>query len=192
MIIIWRIPVGTLLLIGAVIGVVFLAIFLIFYLPYIIWDAIVTKVPVLGWVLSALIVFVPLAVAVWRFQESKRSSMPVRDVFNGFGLSNILKVDSRGTRREYLVFGLGATLAGVSMGSLLWDVLLPVGILWTLGFTLIAVLAGIRRLHDMNRSGWWLLGLLTFPVNAILPWVLLFWPGTQGANRWPQGPQAVG
>ncbi|MCQ2410949.1 MAG: DUF805 domain-containing protein, partial [Elusimicrobiaceae bacterium] len=74
--------------------------------------------------------------------------------------------------------------------------LLPV---WWLGITL-----SVRRLHDMNLSGWWLLGIIilgiflnlvtmfAFPALAgtvpgigglVLSAVFLSVPGTAGANR---------
>jgi hypothetical protein len=41
----------------------------------------------------------------------------------------------------------------------------------------------IQRLHDVNASGWWCLLFLVPVVNLILSLVLLFAPGTAGANR---------
>ena len=46
-----------------------------------------------------------------------------------------------------------------------------------------ALAVGVRRLHDIDRSGWWL--LISF--IPLIGWlVLLYWnvqPGTPGANR---------
>lgn len=46
----------------------------------------------------------------------------------------------------------------------------------------------VRRLHDINYSGWWYL-LVVVPVVGFLVYlVLLFWRGTKGANRFGQDP----
>jgi uncharacterized membrane protein YhaH (DUF805 family) len=43
------------------------------------------------------------------------------------------------------------------------------------------VVAGIRRLHDMDKSGWYLLLAFIPLVNFFVLLWLLFWPGT---DRW--------
>lgn len=45
----------------------------------------------------------------------------------------------------------------------------------------------IKRLHDMNLSGWWLLLLFIPIVNGIFKMILLFKKGTHGKNRF--GPE---
>ncbi len=58
----------------------------------------------------------------------------------------------------------------------------------SLALLLPSLAVGARRLHDMGRSGWWLLlGLI--PVLGFL--VLLFWfvqPGQAGTNRFGPSP----
>jgi uncharacterized membrane protein YhaH (DUF805 family) len=51
------------------------------------------------------------------------------------------------------------------------------------------VLFGIRRLHDFNASGWWLLLMLVPVVGIILGLVMLFKAGTIGANNF--GPARI-
>jgi uncharacterized membrane protein YhaH (DUF805 family) len=49
------------------------------------------------------------------------------------------------------------------------------------------IAVAVRRLHDIDRSGWWF--LLAFTVIGIL--LLLYWyiqPGTQGMNRYGHDP----
>ncbi len=53
---------------------------------------------------------------------------------------------------------------------------------------LIAIVLGIRRLHDMNLSGWFILLALVPIVNILFSLALLFWPGTPGANRYGPPP----
>ncbi len=41
-------------------------------------------------------------------------------------------------------------------------------------------LSTVRRLHDMDFSGWWFLLICVFPILML---VLCLWPGVQGYNR---------
>lgn len=47
---------------------------------------------------------------------------------------------------------------------------------------------GIRRLHDINASAWWILVAIIPIANAVLALVLLFRGGTEGENRFGQDP----
>ena len=63
--------------------------------------------------------------------------------------------------------------------------------------------ASVRRLHDFDRSGWWLFGLVVLD-NILRPMIgkggvfiwktavsllLLFWPGTKGSNEYGEVPR---
>lgn len=52
-----------------------------------------------------------------------------------------------------------------------------------------AVVITIRRLHDLNSSGWWTLLCLLPGVNILFGLYLLLGPGTTGSNRY--GPQRL-
>lgn len=52
----------------------------------------------------------------------------------------------------------------------------------------LGILFGIRRLHDMNLSGWFLLLALIPIVNLLLSLAMLFWPGTPGPNQYGPPP----
>ena len=45
------------------------------------------------------------------------------------------------------------------------------------------VTAAIRRLHDFNRSGLWLLTALVPAVNLLLFAALIIWPGSRSQNQ---------
>lgn len=53
---------------------------------------------------------------------------------------------------------------------------------WLAVVAVIAIFA-IRRLHDMDASGWWTLLLFVPLINAILGLLLVFKAGSAGANR---------
>ena len=129
-------------------------------------------------------------------------------------LKHLFWVSSRANRTEFLFWGIVfqgfcwivallapqltfPPTAGKLLGLLLL-ILLFVPVFW-LGMTL-----SVRRLHDMNLSGWWLFGLIflnilinlivtfLFPaglgypsgvLEIILPIIFLSIPGTPGENR---------
>jgi uncharacterized membrane protein YhaH (DUF805 family) len=62
------------------------------------------------------------------------------------------------------------------------------GGLWSLAMLLPNLGVAVRRLHDINRSGWWILIAFVPIVGAIL---LIYWyaqPGTSGANQFGPDP----
>jgi uncharacterized membrane protein YhaH (DUF805 family) len=66
----------------------------------------------------------------------------------------------------------------------------PLSIIWSLGNLLPALAVGIRRLHDTDRSGWWLLIALVPIIGAIVLIVFLATKGTSGGNRFGNDPLA--
>jgi len=63
--------------------------------------------------------------------------------------------------------------------------------LYSLAVFLPALGVAIRRLHDTNRSGWWVLLALIPLVGWIWLIVLLALPGTQGPNKHGPDPKAA-
>ena len=59
----------------------------------------------------------------------------------------------------------------------------PLGMVAALALLLPSLAVGVRRLHDIGRSGWWLL-IALIPIIGLL--VLIYWhvqPSEDGANR---------
>jgi uncharacterized membrane protein YhaH (DUF805 family) len=82
---------------------------------------------------------------------------------------------------------------GVIWGVILFILMLMFGgsssgifvyfVIWVV-YAIATVSYGIRRLHDFDKSGWWyLLGFVPL-ANFVLAVILLFAPGTQGANTY--------
>jgi uncharacterized membrane protein YhaH (DUF805 family) len=62
-----------------------------------------------------------------------------------------------------------------------------VAILGTVALTVWQIRLTVPRLHDINRTGWWVL-LYLLVVPGLLLWLaLMAWPGTEGGN--PHGEQ---
>jgi uncharacterized membrane protein YhaH (DUF805 family) len=59
--------------------------------------------------------------------------------------------------------------------------------IWRVTNTLIiwpAIATTVKRLHDMNKSGWWtLVHLVPFLGSIILTFILSFIPGSKGQNQ---------
>lgn len=89
----------------------------------------------------------------------------------------------RSHRTEFWMFTLVSFLISVALGFLdLFDLGI-VGSLFTLAIFVPSVAVSVRRLHDINRSGWWVLVALI----PFIGWlVLLIWAirkSDEGENR---------
>ena len=107
----------------------------------------------------------------------------------------------RASRSEWLFF---LWVIILSVGAIAIDIfvfgtnpLAPLGLygpayLLVLGANFIPSLSvQIRRLHDLDRTGWWVL-LSLVPIAGLVIFVFNLQPGTQGANRFgtPDGAEA--
>ena len=67
----------------------------------------------------------------------------------------------------------------------------PISLVMSLVFLLPNLAVGIRRLHDLDKSGWWCL-IAFIPIIGII--VIIYWfvhRGTEGANRFGDDPLAA-
>jgi uncharacterized membrane protein YhaH (DUF805 family) len=82
---------------------------------------------------------------------------------NGFAwflavLGKYVEFQGRARRREYWYFTLFATIIGMSINIM--DATLETpwpGAIWSLAIFLPSLGVAVRRMHDSNRSGWWIL-----------------------------------
>jgi uncharacterized membrane protein YhaH (DUF805 family) len=106
------------------------------------------------------------------FQESIKTCFSKYADFSG-----------RAPRSEYWWFVLAEFLAGV-IGIMIHPILYAIVIL---GALLPNLAAGARRMHDMGKSGWWLL-LSIIPLVGL---VVLYWlvqPTVPEANEYGEAP----
>ena len=110
-------------------------------------------------------------------------------------LSNYANFDGRAARPEFWWFALFYLLVQLAGGAL--DAALfprtfgPIGTLAGLALLLPYLAVGARRLHDTDRSGWWLLLSLVPVIGAIVLIVFFVQRGTPGENRFGPPPADV-
>ena len=110
------------------------------------------------------------------------------------GFSNYVNFSSRAARSEYWYWVLFNVLAQV-VTEIIDNAVIGMSVTTAI-FSLAVLLPGIavaaRRLHDVDRTGWWLL-LAFVPVVGLI--VLLIWfctKGTDGPNRFGPDPLPSG
>src|SRR5689334_13817971 len=107
-------------------------------------------------------------------------------------LKNYAGFSGRARRTEYWMF----TLFNIIIGGVLYAIYAATGssifmILYVLYFVAVFVpslAVGVRRLHDTNRTGWWLLlGFVPF-IGGIVLIVFCALEGDRGANQYGEDP----
>lgn len=127
------------------------------------------------------------------------------------GFSKYVTFSGRARRSEFwfwLLFAIIAAVVAALLDAMLFPAMMdvqtdvadgvasvsaqggPISALVTLGLLLPGLAMQIRRLHDVDRSGWWVL-LAFIPLIGII--VLIVWwctEGTRGPNRFGSDPKA--
>ncbi|GGO09838.1 DUF805 domain-containing protein [Micromonospora parathelypteridis] len=114
-------------------------------------------------------------------------------------LSNYVGFTGRARRSEYWWFVLFTVLLGI-VASILDNALGlnfvegssngVIGLIVSLGLLLPGLAVAVRRLHDTDRAGWWVLIGLVPIVGAIVLIVFFVQDGTPGANRFGPSPKS--
>lgn len=106
------------------------------------------------------------------------------------GLSRYIDFNTRSSRSEYWFWVLFVILLSIVAGvidSIIFDAPILRSLV-TLGLLIPGIAVGVRRLHDIDRSGWWYLIALIPLIGAL---VLIYWfvqPGTAGRNEYGDNP----
>ena len=106
-----------------------------------------------------------------------------------------VSIEGRAPRSEYWYFFLFYLLATFALGPV--DASLstsgyaaPLATLFMLATVLPFTTVGIRRLHDRDMSGWWMLLMFVPAIGSLALLVLFVLPGTPGINQF--GPDPLG
>lgn len=114
---------------------------------------------------------------------------------------NYFNFSGRATRAEYwyyvLLYVIVGFVIGIPASSRFWLVKIPFGIIgfiWVVVNFIGFLALTIRRLHDSNKSGWWLLLCIVlsgFVIGEIIFIVLMVLPSNDGGNRFGPGSNYV-
>ena len=110
------------------------------------------------------------------FQDS------IKSCFNKYG-----SINGRATRSEFWWFQLFLTIAGIFtfmidvifFGYTIDDDFTPVNVILSIAVFVPMITVTVRRLHDVNRSGWWI--LIAFTGIGLIP-LLYWWVKNSDAN----------
>lgn len=105
------------------------------------------------------------------------------------GFQNYVTFQGRGSRSAYWYWTLFALLAQLIAQ---WALGETISLLVSLVLFLPSLAVSVRRLHDIDKSGWWFL-IWFVPIVGWL--VMIYWAcckGTEGANRFGPDPLASG
>lgn len=98
----------------------------------------------------------------------------------------------RSRRAEYWWFYLGNIITVVVLfvlAAAIADALIFVPAILLLALIVPTLAAGIRRMHDQDKSGWWLLIAFVPFIGGIWQLVLLATDGTRHPNQWGTSPK---
>jgi len=112
------------------------------------------------------------------------------------GFSNYVNFSSRSCRSEYWYWVLFTLIAGIVTGAVDYvafpeSTVSPLNSLFNLACLLPSLAIAVRRLHDIDRTGWWFLIVLTL-IGAVLLIIWACFRGTIGPNRFGPDPLAGG
>jgi uncharacterized membrane protein YhaH (DUF805 family) len=108
-------------------------------------------------------------------------------------LKDFAKFDGRSRRAEYWQFALFYVIASAVVG-IIDGVIGDTGILsglYALGMLIPGLAVTVRRLHDTNRSGWWVLLMFLPVIGLIWLFVLLVFDSQPGDNRFGPNPKGL-
>ena len=98
-------------------------------------------------------------------------------------LKNYAKFDGRARRAEYWSFALFNLIASVIVGIIAGIVKIELlGNLYSLAVLLPSIAVGVRRMHDVGKSGWYLL----IPIYNL---ILAVTEGDKGDNEYGPDPK---
>ena len=107
----------------------------------------------------------------------------------------------RSRRKEYWMYLLGVIVAAIILGivegvlglsGMVGGVYGPLTTLFLLAIIVPSIAVQVRRFHDQDKSGWFvLLSLIPF-VGGLIVLVFMFLEGTKGPNRFGPDPKDPG
>ena len=99
--------------------------------------------------------------------------------------------NGRARRKEYWMFVLFSTIISLGLGLVEFLVGSPgiIGGLYGLAVIIPAAAVAVRRLHDTDRSGWWLLIAFVPLIGAVVFFVFMVLDSKPGQNQYGENPK---
>lgn len=112
--------------------------------------------------------------------------MPMVTAFKLVVFERYALFEGRAGRAEYWWFFLANFLIGLVIQVLagVSDALVILSVIYSLALLIPGLAVAVRRLHDTNKSGWWILIALVPLVGIIVLIVFLATDGDPGANQY--------
>jgi uncharacterized membrane protein YhaH (DUF805 family) len=97
----------------------------------------------------------------------------------------------RASRTEYWMFFLFNFIIAIVLGVIDSVIGSPgiIGLIFALAILIPAIAVGVRRLHDTDRSGWWLLIAFVPILGGIVLIVFFVLDSTPGENKYGANPK---
>jgi uncharacterized membrane protein YhaH (DUF805 family) len=123
-------------------------------------------------------------------QQPREKRVPIVDYYKLAVFEKYAQFDGRSGRAEYWWFALGNIIIGVVLSLLARASIIFVLLYFAYALATLVpgIAAGIRRLHDTNRSGWWLLISFVPCVGFIVLIVFLATAGDPHPNQYGPPP----
>lgn len=105
-------------------------------------------------------------------------------------LSKYVTFDGRAPRSEFwwwTLFTILANFVAVAIDAAILG-MPAIQVIVALGLILPGIAVGIRRLHDLDKSGWWYLLVFVPIVGALILIFFFIQPGTRGGNQFGPDP----
>jgi uncharacterized membrane protein YhaH (DUF805 family) len=99
----------------------------------------------------------------------------------------------RARRTEYWMFFLFNLIIAIVLGVIDTVIGSPgiIGLIFALAILVPAIAVGVRRLHDTDRSGWWLLIAFVPLIGGLVLLVFFVLDGTPGQNKYGANPKQL-
>jgi uncharacterized membrane protein YhaH (DUF805 family) len=108
-------------------------------------------------------------------------------------LKKFADFSGRARRTEYWMFFLFNFIIAIVLGVIDTIIGSPgiIGLIFALAILIPAIAVGVRRLHDTDRSGWWLLIAFVPILGGLVLLVFFVLDSTAGANRFGANPKQI-
>ncbi len=107
-----------------------------------------------------------------------------------YAIKNYFNFSGRARRKEYWMFSLISAIIAIVLSVI--DAVIGITLFTSL-YSLFVLIPNLsitfRRLHDINKSAWWLLISIIPIVGAIVLLVFSVQPGTVGVNNYGDDPK---